>query len=103
MHCRRDSILSFHSFLYIADIDYTALSVSMPFPAGTSEGDADSTQCVDISIIDNMAFEKNETFFVIISSEPEVILFDPNGTVVIVDDEGISDMQQGSRMVLVRE
>ena len=47
-----------------------------------------STQCVNISITDNLAFEKNETFFVIISSEPEVTLPDPNVTVVIADDEG---------------
>ena len=70
--------------------DYTSISETLAFSSGTFEGGMGSTQCVNISITDNLAFEKTESFFVIISSEPEVYLPDPNVTVVIADDEGMS-------------
>lgn len=74
---------------YTAPDDYYSLSVTLSYPAGTLPGDANSVQCVTVNITDNMAFEKNETFTVNISSEAGVGIADPITTVVIVDDEGI--------------
>ena len=51
----------------------------------TTSGDM---QCVNISIIDNFAYEKNESFSVHISSEDGVSVPDPYVDVVIADDEG---------------
>ena len=66
--------------------DYEAISVTLVIPLGSMSG---ATQCQDITIVDNSAFEKNESFFVILSSEPNVQVPDPNVTVTIIDNEGI--------------
>ena len=56
-----------------------------PFPAGSTSGDV---RCVNISITDDFAYEKNESFSVHISSEEEVSVPDQYVDVVITDDEG---------------
>ena len=58
-------------------------------PIGSVEGDGNRTRCVAVSLVDNFAYEKNESFFVNITSEPGVVIPTPNVTVVIEDDEGI--------------
>ena len=72
-------------FTYTDGSDYTSIIEDAPFPAGSTSGDM---QCVNISIIDDFAYEKNESFSVHISSEEEVYVPDPYVGVVIADDEG---------------
>ena len=71
---------------FLAPTDYLSVSTQSNFPVSSENG---STECVNISIVDDLAYEKDKIFFVIIESEPEVILPDPNVTVVIADDEGM--------------
>lgn len=74
---------------FIDGADYDAISETLTIPAGSASGASGSIQCQNISIVDNNAFEKSETFFVYLSSEPNVQVPDPNVTVTILDDEGM--------------
>lgn len=71
----------------LAISDYSSIMDTLSFPEGTTM--ADNTQCINISITDNGAFEKDEYFLVHISSEPEVSVPDPFTFVNITDDEGM--------------
>ena len=67
-------------FLFIAGLDYTAVSQAVKFAPGQS------TASVSIPISgDNIALEPNVTFTVAIISHGGVVL--SNGTVTIVDND----------------
>lgn len=61
------------------------LNETLSFPPPGTPG----VQCVDIAIINNFAYEKNESFSIHISSEPGVSVPDPYIAVNITDDDGM--------------
>ncbi len=73
--------------LISAGLDYMQVNdATRFFPIGSVNG---NTTCTDVQIIDNMAFEKDEYFSVLVSSESNVGVHS-NATVHIFDDEGTS-------------
>ena len=44
--------------------------------------------CINTTIVNDQAFEKNETFSVQLSSEPNVDIVEPCVNVLIIDEEG---------------
>ena len=61
---------------------------TLTIPPGTISGTNEATQCVNITIVDNMAYEKDEYFLVEISSDDSgVMILDDSSTVNITDDE----------------
>ena len=64
----------------MADDDYTPISsFPLEFPAGSNAND---TQCVNISVLDNNIFEEVETFTVELTamSHPRVMEGNPGGS-----------------------
>ena len=57
---------------------------SQYFPIGSTNGSPQI--CTEVSLLDNQAFEKNEYFFVLVSSEPNVQVHN-NLTAHIEDDD----------------
>ena len=78
-------------FLFLDGQDYTGLvQHTLTFPSGSSSG---ATECVNISIIDDEAFEKDEVFSVHIVDFEEGIIFNTSYVeVMITDDEGINTL-----------
>ena len=66
--------------------DYLPEDVSLSFPPSSSTGD---TVCLNVSIVGNMAYEKPESFFIHLVSEPEVTVSIETAQIDIEDDEGI--------------
>ena len=75
-------------FFFQGPDDYASVSSVLTFPVGTSEDGPGSVQCINISITDDLAYEEDESFLVLISAESEVAVTDPNTTVLIADNEG---------------
>ena len=68
--------------------DFTELSTSLEFPAGSPEG---TTRCLNITINEDTLIEGNETFSVmltLISTELGVTMGNSITTVTILDNEG---------------
>ena len=55
------------------------------FAAGSMNGDQ---VCVNVTILDDIIFEKAETFALLLSTAEVNVLVGPDSTVVIKDDEG---------------
>ena len=73
----------------VADSDYVAGPLQVTFPTSSVEG---STSCVDIDILQDMAFESNHSFGVeVISATPSVVVVGTPSeeTVTILDDESM--------------
>lgn len=64
--------------------DYVGVLEVLTFGVSSYNGD---TQCVNISILDDAIFEKNENFYVHISSEVDVEIHQQYAPVYIIDDE----------------
>ena len=78
-------VLLFCLYFYIvsamADDDYTPISsFSLEFPVGTN---ANATQCVNISILDNEMFEETETFTVELAVMPHPRVMEGNAETII--------------------
>lgn len=72
----------------IDGLDYTGFSDLMViFPSGSANGDS---QCIDINITDDSAFERNnETFSIhVVATEDRVVVPNSYTVVFIFDDEG---------------
>lgn len=68
-----------------AEQDYIAVNnQTLSFDVGDVDGEL---RCVDITILDNIAFEKTEHFYVHIDSETEVVIHQEYAPVYIVDDD----------------
>ena len=53
-------------------------------------GFTNSTQCVDIEIVDDVIHESSEFFNIILSSsDPDVVIENSMASIVIIDDDGI--------------
>lgn len=65
----------------IAPADYTSLSGSLTFPAGTT------SQTITVPVLGDDIFEPNETFDVTLSGAVNAALGDPQGVVTIVNDD----------------
>ena len=57
---------------------------SLSFSSGSQSGDM---VCTNISIFDDLAFEKEEDFFVHVSTEPDVIIDDEYAIINIIDND----------------
>ena len=65
----------------MADDDYTPIaSFPLEFPVGTNAND---TQCVNISILDNDIFEETETFTVELTVVPHPRVMEGNAETII--------------------
>ncbi len=69
-----------------AGADFEAVSAIIFFPIGSMAGAKES---INVTILDDMAFEKNEDFWIHLSSEPAVYISMPYVNVTIIDDEGM--------------
>ena len=73
----------------VAGSDYVAGPLQATFPTTSVEG---STSCVDIVILQDIAFESNHSFGVeVTSATPSVVMVGTphEGTVTILDDESM--------------
>ena len=61
-------------------------SFMVSFPAGSNNGDR---ACVDINIIDDVAFEKDENILIALKSEENVIIQNPYATIEVEDNDGM--------------
>ena len=79
MHCR--FIVS-----AVATEDYTTVSSMLEFPVGSN---ADDTQCVTISILDNNMFEEDEIFTVelVVMPHPRVMEGNAETIIYITDND----------------
>ena len=68
------------------DSDYTSVSSDEVFTTGSTDND---TRCVNITIEDDEALERDETFTVTLTtSDPNVMLGQDMTTITIVDNDG---------------
>lgn len=82
--------MSSHSF-FLDGQDYVGFDQhTLTFPSGSSSG---ATECVNISVMDDKAFEKDEVFTVHLVDFEEGIIADTSYIEVIInDDEGIKSL-----------
>ena len=67
----------------VEDSDYTSISSDIVFLSGSTDG---TSQCVHITIIDDIALEGNQTFTVtLMTSDPDVRLGN-DVTVITIED-----------------
>ena len=66
--------------------DFEMVEAMLYFDVGSGNGDR---VCVNVTILDNKAFEKDEYFNLQVTSEMNVVIHDNTSTVHIVDDEGM--------------
>ncbi len=67
--------------------DYGAVTESRVFESGSTNGD---TVCVPVSIIDNLAFEKRQSFYIIFAIEfgaINVVIHLAHARVYIIDND----------------
>ena len=68
----------------MANLDYISVSSDEIFPSGSSDN---TDKCVNISIVDDMAFEDDEDFIITLStSDPNVLISVDEISVTIIDD-----------------
>ena len=71
----------------VADKDYITVSVDVSFAEGSMDG---NTLCINVSIIDDMALEEDETFNVSMTVTAGDATVGNTATVVtIIDDDGL--------------
>ena len=86
MHCA--TLLAIHVAVFIIDtLDFVGVSTTLSIPSGSPVG---FTECVDIEVFPDRAFEKDEVFSVHISSERNVNISMPYTSVTIVNDDSKS-------------
>ena len=87
-------IMTMKDFLHIMFVrttatggsDYTSVSSNEVFPSGSTDTD---TRCVNITLEDDEALERDETFTVTLTtSDPNVMLGQDVTTVTVVDNDG---------------
>ena len=81
------------NFFVSAGDDYSEINGIILYPIGTN----DDTLCINITIIDNLSFEKSENFTVTVDMVTvyNIIANGSQTTVQILDDEGIiSSLQE---------
>ena len=70
----------------IAGSDYVSVSMDVVFPAGTSNG---GMQCIDVTIIDDIEMEGDETFTVTLTTSSSTVnLVNAVTTITITDNDG---------------
>ena len=74
------------SFSILAGEDFGVTDISLFFPPESQAGD---TLCTNISIIDDLAFEKDENFLVHAVSGPDEDMDDEYATVYIIDNDSM--------------
>ena len=74
------------SIFFAAGDDFEMVEAMLYFDVGSGNGDR---VCTNVTILDNTAFEKDEYFFLQVTSEMNVVIHDNTSTVHIVDDEGM--------------
>ena len=79
--------MNFFSRIDGSDYQFTP-NPDLAIPSGTIDADPDSTQCINITIFNDLIYEKDEYFSVHVASEEEVSIPDPYASVNISDDEG---------------
>lgn len=78
----------FTQFLFLTAADFLLLndSTEIVFQSGFTN----STQCVDIEIVDDVIHESSEFFNIILSSsDPNVVIENSMASIVIIDDDGM--------------
>ena len=70
-------------------LDFSSISPSVAFPAGTSPGGPGSHQCVEFPIIDDNLVERQEDFRMIARSDSSLVTFPrgPSSTITINDND----------------
>ena len=74
------------SIFFAAGDDFEMVEAMLYFDGGSGNGEG---VCVNVTILDNTAFEKDEYFTLQVVSEMNVVIHDSTSTVHIVDDEGM--------------
>ncbi len=70
----------------IGGYDYTSASSDLIFTSGSN---VNAVRCVDISLLEDIALEGNQTFSVTLStSDPDVMLGNDIITITITDNDG---------------
>lgn len=77
----------FFWFALLAGEDFEMIDVSLSFPSGSQPGD---THCINISIIEDLSFEKDEDFSVHVVSDPDADIDAEYTTVHIIDNDSTS-------------
>jgi len=80
-------LIRYYSHTFTADEDYIRNDTELVFP-NPSNGSMEA--CLDITIIDDMAVESNETFLVILSSSDPDVRLQNNISVITIVDAGDS-------------
>ena len=70
-------------------LDFSSISLSVTFPAGTSPGGPGSQQCAEFPITDDNLVERQEDFRVIARSDSSLVTFPrgPSSTITINDND----------------
>ena len=82
-------VTCYHSALIItigASTDFTAVSMPLSYPAGTSDGAND--QCITLMTVDDNIFERSETIIVELTNLIGAIASENTTTVTIIDNDG---------------
>ena len=74
-----------HNYNYTDDDDYEEVNAMLYFDVDSDNGDM---VCLNVTINDDMAFEKVENFALEVVSELNVIIEDNNTMIIIADDDG---------------
>lgn len=74
-----------HQYLSSAGEDYGAVNAKLSFPAGSNSG---VNICTNISVIDDLAFEREEDFLICVTSELGVTIDESYALVKITDNDG---------------
>ena len=88
-HSLQDVTFTLPLYTTIADLDYEAVDSMLYFDIGSVDGEE---LCLNVTITDNQAFEKEENFSLHFMSEPNVISHSMYTRVIIADDEGKSTL-----------
>ena len=75
---------TFSQFVYTDTIDYLNDTINLTFMSGPPG----QRQCIEISIIDDLILENEETFTVSLTADPGINISPAIATVTITDDDG---------------